>query len=337
MGLGVWALTDGVPGHETRSRGMLAALARLGPVEPNMVPCRLSNRVARGTMVAGFALGMVPPDWVMRACHRMTPPPDRPDIVLAAGGRTQFAALWLGARLGVPTVFAGLPRHVDGRRFSVVICPYPVPGLSNLVELELPLSDIEPEAARIAGAGLRDRARGAPVWTLLAGGDGGGYRYAEADWTALGGWLGDRAAAAGARLCMASSRRTGPVGEAALLTALGRAPLLERAIWGEGARGGLMPMIGAADLVIATADSASMIGEAVAAGRPVVVAEPGGAVPAARHKAVLGGLAARGRIARLPIAGLAGTPMPGDLVPLTVSAIETLAHALAARLDLPPM
>jgi uncharacterized protein len=299
---------------------MLAALSRLGPVEALTVPGALRGRWARGVMAAAGARAPWP---LVAACHHMDLPPGRPDLVTGAGGRTQFLTAALAARFGVPSLFAGLPRHMDGRRFTAVLCPYPVPGLPNLIELEVPLSDLEPAAALAAGAAL---APDGPVWTLLAGGDGGGYRYAPGEWQALARALAERAAAAGARLCVATSRRTGAVAEAALAAAF---PDPLRAVWwGRGDRAPILPLIGAATLVFVTADSASMIGEAVAAGRPVVALAPAEAAPAARHRAVLDGLAARGRLRVLPL-DLAGLPGPEAFTPLTVSPIDALAEALA--------
>ncbi|RMH46108.1 MAG: hypothetical protein D6686_15960 [Alphaproteobacteria bacterium] len=322
----VWALSDGVPGHEARTRGILAALRRLGPVEAQILPGALRGRWARGVMALA---GPGAPWWLVAACHRMELPAGRPDLVTGAGGRTQFLAAALAARFGVPALFAGLPRHIDGHRFAAVLCPYPVPGLGNLIELELPLSDVEPETARAAGAALRARA-GGPVWTLLAGGDGAGYRYEAPEWTALGRAVAEGAARAGARLCLATSRRTGAAAEAALRAGLGAAAGAAPAAlwWAQGDRGPVLPLIGAADLVLVTADSASMIGEAVAAGRPVVALEPALAAPAPRHRAVLTGLAARGRLQLMPIARPA-LPPPQGFRPVEISPLQTLAEALA--------
>ncbi|MEM9199430.1 MAG: ELM1/GtrOC1 family putative glycosyltransferase [Pseudomonadota bacterium] len=323
---------DGVPGHEARSRGVLAALAQLGPVAPVWVAGALRGKLARALMIGCAATGPLPRRLTLWA-HTARLPDGRPDLVIGAGGRTQFLTLALARQFGVPSIFAGLPRHLDGGRFSAVIAPYPVPGLSNLIELEMPLSEVSPEAAGQAGAALRAEAGTAPVWAVLVGGDGGGYRYSQADWAALAGWLAARAAAAGARLCLATSRRTGAEAEARLLADLPASGLLLRKIWGDGARGGLLPMMGAADLIVATADSATMIGEAVATGRPVLVLEPAAARPAPRHVQVLTGLAARGRIGRLALADLPDTVPSGALRPIAQSPLDRLAGALKPVAD----
>ncbi|MEL6234835.1 MAG: ELM1/GtrOC1 family putative glycosyltransferase [Pseudomonadota bacterium] len=339
---------DGVPGHEARSRGVLAALAQLGPVDPVWVPGALRGKLARALMIGCAAIGSLPlrltlwahaarlpggwPDVARPGRGRPDggrPDEARPDLVIGAGGRTQFLTLALALQFGVPSVFAGLPRHLDGQRFSAVIAPYPVPGLPNLIELEMPLSEVNPEAATRAGAVLRAEAGAAPVWTVLVGGDGGGYRYGEAEWAAMAGWLAAQAAAAGARLCLATSRRTGRAAEARLRTKLPASGFLARKIWGEGARGGLLPLMGAADLIITTADSATMIGEAVATGRPVLVLEPASSRPAPRHLQVLSGLAARGRIGRLALAELPETIATAHLRPIAQSPLDVLAEALA--------
>ncbi|MEM9047797.1 MAG: ELM1/GtrOC1 family putative glycosyltransferase [Pseudomonadota bacterium] len=358
----VWVVGDGVPGHEARSRGALAALARLGRVEAVPLTGALRGRLARAGLIAAYALLNRPPAGPVLRTHGATQPAGTPDLVLGAGGRTQFLTLALAERFSVPSLFAGRPRHLDGNRFTAVIAPYPVPGLANLIELEVPLSDVEPAMAQAAGAALRAKAGAAPVWSLLAGGDGGGYRMQPAEWRVLGRWLGAKASAAGARLCVTTSRRTGAASEAALAGALagalGTTPLLERRFWGDGARGGTLALIGAADLVFTTADSATMIGEAVASARPVIVLNPASKRPALRHAQVLDGLSSRRRIKILDIAALdtakldagkldagkldAGldadlesglkADLQAGLQPLARSPIDGLAEALAHRL-----
>lgn len=331
--LPVWVITDGVPGHEARSRGILAALARLRPVAAEWVPGRLRNRLSRAVMAAAMAGGRRPPGWLLRACHRMVPPATAPGLVLGAGGRTQFLALALAEAHGVPALFAGLPAWIDARRFTAVIVPYPLPGLANVIVLEVPVSAMSPATAAEAGATLR-AGLAPPVWTLLAGGDGGGYRYTADEWRALGEGLAAQARVAGATLTLSTSRRTGAQGEAALRAGLGDFPLAQAVWWDSGDRDPVLPLIGAADLVFVTADSASMAGEAVAAGRPVVLLSPRHARPAPRHAALFERLAQRRRVAALPITGLAEAelPRPESFSPLPEPPVATMARALGPML-----
>ena len=67
----------------------------------------------------------------------------------------------------------------------------------------------EAAEAYLAQTGLKP----APRWTLVIGGDGGGYCYTPADWTQLRDTACRLAAQHGIRWLLTTSRRTPPVAE----------------------------------------------------------------------------------------------------------------------------
>ena len=54
----VWLLTDGAPGHLSQSRGLVDALARLGPVEVIEVRLAVQSKALKrlGRLLSGFSL-----------------------------------------------------------------------------------------------------------------------------------------------------------------------------------------------------------------------------------------------------------------------------------------
>jgi mitochondrial fission protein ELM1 len=84
----VWVFTDGKAGHENQTRGLLAALARRGPVDARWINVPAYASVLSSLMTRRFlpGVGLPPPDLLIGAGHRTHLP------LLAArrahGGRT---------------------------------------------------------------------------------------------------------------------------------------------------------------------------------------------------------------------------------------------------------
>jgi uncharacterized protein len=111
-----------------------------------------------------------------------------------------------------------------------------------------------------------------PLVAVLLGGDNRAYRMTEDRFTAFADHLA-ALASQGFGLAITPSRRTDPA-----LTNLLRRRLAESRIylWDGGGDNPYFGLLGAADAVIVTADSVSMVSEAAATGKPVYVADFGG-------------------------------------------------------------
>ncbi|HEB98311.1 MAG TPA: hypothetical protein ENJ05_02265, partial [Thiotrichales bacterium] len=182
----VWLLGDGQPGHESRSRGLLAQLEALCPLTVTWLRCELRLGFSRALLRAWLNAGAAPHSTrPLHFWYRMDAlPPGTPDLILSAGGKTSFANAWLGAVSGAPNVFAGTLRRLHPALFHTVLTLEPVPGARNNLVMELLPTDIDRRQVEQQGAALRAR-QDRPCWLLLAGGDGAGYRWAARDWEAL--------------------------------------------------------------------------------------------------------------------------------------------------------
>ena len=74
--------------------------------------------------------------------------------------------------------------------------------------------------------------------------------------------------------------------------------------------------LGAAQAIVVTEDSLSMVAESLYSGRPVLSVAPAVAQPNANDGAALQGYVERGLLARSPIAGLAEAPFPSRTAPI---------------------
>ncbi len=216
----VWALSDGIPGHDGRTRALIKALEHLGPVAVEWV--QVSIRFGAARSVLGPLLNMTRgplPDSVIRAFYRMpTLPGAPPDVIVSSGGKTSFPSALLARRFGCRNFFAGTLRSLSERHFTAFTTPFPVAGARRNIVTEVPLTDIDAREVAQAGAAYRkERGLGDErIWTVLIGGDGSGYRYSLRDWADLGKVLERVAVTHGIRWLLATSRRTGAVGERVL-------------------------------------------------------------------------------------------------------------------------
>jgi mitochondrial fission protein ELM1 len=263
----VWILTDGKAGDEMPLRGIAEAMG----VEPEV------RRVSPGR------------PWVWAIPYGPVPPRDRPgrpggalagpfpDICLAAGRRAvaYLRALKRAAPATV-TVFYRDPRtHRHGADLVVAQAHDGLAGddVINVVTGPHCISGSRLAAAR-ATAPPPLRALPKPRVAVLVGGDSRHHTWTQADRRRfLDGLATLRAAGAG--LMITPSRRTPPD----LVVALRSMDGSGAEVWdGEGANP-FTAMLALADVVVVTADSTNMIGEAAATGRPIQVFSPSGGHP----------------------------------------------------------
>lgn len=157
---------------------------------------------------------------------------------------------------------------------------------------------------------------GGKIVALLIGGDSRSHRYTDADWDALIDGM-NRLGRQGWRWLVSTSRRT-PVAVEARLRQGMNSDYLTRAVWWHEAPERVMrDFLGAADAVMVTQDSLTMLCEAVAAGKPAVALAPRQTRSSRFIETILDAQERQRRIRRLPIAGLGTASVhAGDFSPV---------------------
>lgn len=308
-------LADDRPGNANQALAVAEALAwpftvkevRYGPL------ARLPN-----ALLAASLLGLTP-------AARAALAPPWPDLVIAAGRRTAPVARWLkrrqpalfraqlmwpGSSRGIDLI--ALPAH-DGRA-----------GQGGLLLTTGPAHRVTPERLTAATAALAPRLAELPrpYIACLVGGSNRRAAFTPDDALALAKAANTLARARGGSLLVTTSRRTGAACTAALTQAIA-APRLVHAFdpSGDNPYPGLL---GAADAIIVTADSASMCVEACATGKPVFLFRPA-AGTSARLARLHRWLEAEGHLRPL------GAAWPEACTPLPNPAAR-IAAAIRARL-----
>ena len=317
-----WVLADDRPGNVNQALAVAEALAwpflvktlRYGPL------ARLPNGLLGGSVLgltAAARAGLAPP-W--------------PELVIAAGRRTAPVARWLKRRL--PAAFlvqlmwpgsargldlVAVPAHDDLRARPELLRTQGAPHRITPARLERAAAALAPR--------LVDLPR--PRIACLVGGSNRAVRFTATDAVTLARQASALARSRAGSLLVTTSRRTDDACAAALAGAIDVPRLLHR--WSPQSAGPDNPylgLLGAADAIIVTADSASMCTEACAAGRPVFLFRPaaGASAKLARLHAAL---EAAGYLRPL---GAAAWPerSPPPLDPATA-----VADAIRARLSGP--
>jgi mitochondrial fission protein ELM1 len=263
----IWALLGPRTGDNNQVLALAEALG--GSVETK--PLRhglprvfaLLNRVG----AAGGGAGL-------DAASRATLAPPWPDVVIVAGWRGVAVARSVKARSGgrVRVLGIGRPRCHPSRLDLVVTTPqYGLPPGPSVLENPFCLSRQTPdrlaEAARLWAG--RFQAYPEPRLVLLLGGDSSPFRLRPEDARAACAALAARAAARGGSVLAVGSRRTSPEVLEIVRTALEAAPVPAALLGGEGAENPYPGLLALADEIAVTADSAAMVSDAIAAGKPV--------------------------------------------------------------------
>jgi hypothetical protein len=239
--------------------------------------------------------------------------PPWPRLVISAGRRSAPVALWLRAR-GARLVHCMRPGFAADRFDLLVLGRHDAPKPAANV---LPIlgATHRVSAARLAAAraGFADLAAlPSPRVGLLLGGPVRGEGMAPDVAVAIG-----RQVAGFAGGVMASaSRRTGAAATEALAATLAGGPhRLYR--WGDPPPNPYLGFLAQAEALVVTGDSVSMLSEALAAGVPLLVADPGGL--GRRHRRLVDSLVAAG----------AANWLGGELAPAAAASLDETARVAA--------
>jgi len=201
-----------------------------------------------------------------------------PDLVISAGRRNEPVARWIKRQSGdrARLVHIGRPWAPLSTWDLVVTTPqYFLPQQDNILHNTLPLHRMPEVELAAAGERLRPQLVDLPrPWiAVLMGGDSGRFVMTAEKGERLGAMANELAAAAGGALLVTDSPRTpGPAGDA-LQEQLSAAHFCYR--WGDDGDNPYRGLLALADAFVVTGESMSMLGEAAAMGKPLLIFDVG--------------------------------------------------------------
>ncbi len=261
----VWILQSPHSGDNTQLRALAGALG--WPTEAKCLTYRGHEGFLRLLSLPTLA-------GVDRAKSSPLAPP-WPDLVLCSGRGAEAVSFWLKkhANPDLRIVFVGSP-WADLRRFDLVITTpqYKLPQAPNVLRNLLPVHDVTAE--RIMAEAVRWQAQLAhlprPFTAVLLGGGSGPYLFRPAAAARLGREASALARAEGGSLLVTTSARTGEAAAEAFAGAID-VPF-EMFRWSrDAADNPFHAFLGLASRIIVTADSISMLSEAVSTRKPLLL------------------------------------------------------------------
>lgn len=330
------ALSDGIAGHDRITSGVLAAAARRRTVETRSLGVRERGAGSRRLDRVHARLAPFERFWTARyeAAHADAPAAlvlarERFDVVVSAGPSTGAVNIAFARATGARSIYFGFPKLPLIREFDLLLRPdQPRLGLGP-GEVVLRPSEIDPDLLPPPRRGA-ERRRVA----LMLGGITKFHTFADEDFCGFASIV-RSLTAAGLEVLVSNSRRTPADGFDALVADLASCGAEVTVI--DFRRQGLMSNaeVFSTDAIIVTADSMSMIAEAIAARRPTVIARPDGYRPPARDAREI---AAHVRSNLALVASVSELARPGwidrldGLRPLDANPLDRLADLLSTVL-----
>jgi uncharacterized protein len=261
----IWALHDGKPGMASQALGLAEALSW------HVTEKRLSVRAPWRHLTP--QLWLAPLAALGQGGDNLTPP--WPDLLIGCGRNTVAPALAVKRLSRGRTFWVQIQDpHFAHDRIDLLVAPEhdSVAG-ANVLRTLGAVHRVTPERLAVAAARFAPlfRALPRPLISVLLGGDNRAYRMTHADFASFAGQLADLSER-GMGLAITPSRRSDPESVALLRRRLEGRPAF---IWDNGGDNPYFGLLGAADAVIVTADSVSMVSEAAATGKPVHIVELG--------------------------------------------------------------
>ncbi|MGD9742328.1 MAG: mitochondrial fission ELM1 family protein [Dongiaceae bacterium] len=258
-------------GDKAGDNGQVLALARALGWPYEMKALRFNERYRESNARLGASLASLDP----AASSPLAAP--WPDLVIGVGRRSVPIARWIRAQSGGRSrlVQLGRPR-LDLRELDLVITTpqYALPPSHNVLQLSAPLNRIAPEALDQAAAAWRERLAGmpAPFIAVMVGGAAGRYAFDADAASALAAAVEGLRRETGGSLLVTTSRRTPDEFADRLFAGISDPACRHR--WNASGGSPYAAFLALAERIVVTGDSASMLAEATALGKPVHLFDP---------------------------------------------------------------
>lgn len=272
--LSVLLISDGRPGHYNLSEGIVAALERLRPVEMTRLEVRrpvwMPARALSAVLNSGTA-----PERILRSVYGVELERlGRPEVIVSAGGNTLAANIAAARITRAPNIFYGSLRRYRPEEFALVMTSYAADANAPNRLMWLKPSKLDPDA--LAAEMHADRRSGSAPFGLIVGGDSGTILYEDKDWDELIGFVESTHDRTGIQWLVANSPRT-PESVSDRLAALAQAdktPIAQFIDVRSAGPGTLGPVLVKSRAIVCTADSSTMLSEAVWMRQQVVAVAP---------------------------------------------------------------
>lgn len=329
--MNIWILSDNIPGHVNQARGLVSCIELLQPVTVTEISAILVRPWLRRALASALNRDWTGAGQLVESSYNCSSlPATAPDLIVSAGGNTSFLNIALARRYQCANFFLGSLRQLDASGFTAVLTLDPVAAVDNIVMPVLPTL-INTQALREA-AGQAQFDREHPIFALMIGGHGSGYRYGSADWLHLARGVNTAFVETDARWVISTSRRTGKAAEQEIRAHLDTDAIADAVWFADQPDNRTLQYLACADRVYCTEDSLTMLYECIAAAGKVIALAPDAADPPLRYAAKINRLANGGRLLRCNITDFAKSLQINTLKPGAEAAVPSDWRQELARL-----
>ncbi len=285
-------LNDGLPGHHTQSQGLAKLLADKYELKIHNISVAFKQKALRrwclNRLLSSKNTAISDPARLFRKSFNSNALPEEEiHLIISAGGNTAHANALLAQHFNCENVFIGSLRTLNPTHFSANLTLERTGDPRNIA-MSLAPTLIDSKAIANQGAHFLSNLKigSKKPWMLLLGGDGAGYKYNQQDWIDIAQWANRIAQKYSICWLISTSRRTGARNEKLLQQHIDCD--VPYAIWWNHAPEKNLPaMLGASERVFVTADSMSMITEAVASEKIVYILDHGADQAFPKYQAAL--------------------------------------------------
>ncbi|MEQ1578634.1 MAG: ELM1/GtrOC1 family putative glycosyltransferase [Hyphomicrobium sp.] len=332
-------VSDGRPGHFTLSEGILAAIARRRPVDIRRLEVR-RPRLVPARVLSALTNHSVSPSRILSHVYAVDPSAvPFADVIVSAGGDTLAANIAI-SRLGggLPNIFYGSLRRFKAADFALVLNSYARHSGDAKFLVTLKPNKLDPDDLLSSSSGKSLSVTNPPATAgLLLGGDTKLMAFGTANWQRIAEFVRAAHAQAGTHWMVSNSRRTpdSVSDQFANMAAETESPIVRFIDVRQAGSGTLREVFEACDALAVTADSSSMLSEAIWVRRPVVALAPDGSSLTPDEQDYRLFLSNSGWTSTVSLTGL--TPeiwakSLAQLTPLTANPQDLLAAELQRRL-----
>ena len=287
--LRILVISDGITGHINLSHGLLNWIGNRYEYKVQFVDSRLHAKPLSRLILPWLIQWKISPNLLTQFYKYSNIELEQPNIIISMGGNTSFLNIALARSLNIPNIFMGSKRRLNPDDFSAHLTLEPTNQAHNIV---MKISPSVINASKLAQQGVQLRntlkcTKKDKIYLIALGGDGSGYRYDKTACKQIANLMKTISQEDNCKWLLTTSRRTGGKVESTLQSLLDPKLLIDAVWWNEKPRPILNHFMGAADQIFVSIDSMSMIGEAIASGKPTILLEPKSAAPNSNYKQTL--------------------------------------------------
>jgi len=268
----IWIISDGNAGHENQSKGYIQKKFETKEVDVEIIQVRLKIRgFLRPLFKFLTNLDVLNLSLIEKIYVELNLPKGKPQLIVSSAVTTAYLSIILAKKYHVDNIFLGYPNGFKWSLFTKIISHFPF-VLPNHEYSNVLFNTIDPNVIIDKSIKYFGQHNKYPLFVI--GGKSRSHRFTNDDWLKLAYFINSYAKENDTKVLISTSRRTGADVEKILLNNI-ESTLIFDAVWyNHEAKKILQEYYGMANEIFVTQDSMTMISEAIATLKRVILLVP---------------------------------------------------------------